>query len=90
MHVFATVMTSALIVSFMYVINGVASAKYGIPFTMVIRSVFRKKGSIIPALARGLIAGVVFFGTQSVVTAQTFDVIFGRLFPNFASNRWRC
>ncbi|MGY3703266.1 hypothetical protein BW731_02860 [Vagococcus martis] len=64
-QVFAAVMTSALIVSTLYVINGVASAKYGIPFTMVLRSVFGKKGSIIPALARGLIAGVVFFGTQS-------------------------
>lgn len=83
-QVFAAVMTSAVIVSSLYVINGVASAKYGIPFTMVLRSVFGKKGSIIPALARGLIAGVVFFGTQSVVTAQAFDVIFSRLFPNFS------
>lgn len=82
-QVLAAVMTSALIVSTFYVINGVASAKYGIPFTMVLRSVFGTKGSIIPALARGLIAGVVFFGTQSVVTAKAMDVIFSRIIPGY-------
>ncbi|MHC5268779.1 cytosine permease [Enterococcus sp. LJL98] len=84
-QVLAAVMTSAIIVSIFYVINGIASAKYGIPFTMVLRSVFGQKGSIFPALARGLIAGVVFFGTQSVVTAKAMDVIFARIFPNYTA-----
>lgn len=84
-QVISAVMVSAVIVSFFYVINGVASAKYGIPFTMLLRSVFGVKGAIIPAFARGLIAGVVFFGIQSVVTAQAFDVIFERLFPGYMS-----
>lgn len=79
----AAVMTSAVIVSFFYVANGIASAKYGIPFTMVLRSVFGVKGAIIPSLARGLIAGMVFFGTQTFVTAKTFDVIFSRIFPGY-------
>lgn len=82
-QVLAAVMTSAVIVSILYVINGIASAKYGIPFTMVLRSVFGVKGSIIPSLARGLIAGLVFFGTSTFVTATTFDVIFSRLFPGY-------
>lgn len=84
-QVLAAVMTSAVIVSFFYVVNGIASAKYGIPFTMVLRSVFGVKGSIIPSLARGLIAGMVFFGTQTFVTAKTFDVIFSRVFPGYLS-----
>lgn len=82
-QVLAAVMTSAVIVSFFYVANGIASAKYGIPFTMVLRSVFGVKGAIIPSLARGLIAGMVFFGTQTFVTAKTFDVIFSRIFPGY-------
>ncbi|WP_270741277.1 cytosine permease [Lactococcus formosensis] len=84
-QVFAAVMVSAIIVSFFYVVNGVASAKYGIPFTMVLRSVFGTKGSIFPALARGLIAGVVFTGTQTTVTAGAMDVIFNRIFPGYTS-----
>ena len=84
-QVLAAVMTSAIIVSFFYVVNGVASAKYGIPFTMVLRSVFGVKGSKFPALARGLIAGVVFFGSQTYVTAGAMDVIFSRIFPGYLS-----
>ncbi|MFD1901846.1 cytosine permease [Enterococcus termitis] len=59
-QVLSAVMLSALIVSIFYVLNGVASAKYGLPFPMLLRSVFGVKGAIIPALCRGLIAGVVF------------------------------
>lgn len=84
-QVIAAVMLSAIIVSFFYVINGISSQKYGIPFAMLLHSVFGVKGSIIPALARGLIAGLVFFGTQSVITAQAFDVIFARIFPDYFS-----
>lgn len=54
------------------------------PFTPSLKTI-GVKGSIIPALARGLIAGVVFFGTQSVVTARAMDVIFNRIFPGYTS-----
>ncbi|EOL44594.1 cytosine permease [Enterococcus caccae] len=82
-QVLAAVMLSAVIVSIFYVLNGIASAKYGLPFPMLLRSVFGVKGAIIPSLCRGLIAGVVFFGTQSVVSAQSLDVLFSRIFPNY-------
>lgn len=79
------VMTSAIIVSFFYVINGVSSAKYGVPFTILLRSIFGTKGALIPSVARAFIAAIVFFGTQTVIRAQAFDVIFERLFPGFMS-----
>ena len=82
-QVIIAVMTSAAIVSALYVINGLASAKYGFPFTMQLRAIFGEKGAIVPALARGLIKGAVFFGTQTVISAQAFDVIFKRLYPAF-------
>ncbi|MGX7151205.1 cytosine permease [Enterococcus ureasiticus] len=82
-QVLSAVMLSAVIVSIFYVLNGVASAKYGLPFPMLLRSVFGVKGAIIPSLCRGLIAGVVFFGTQSVVSAQSLDVLFSRIFPSY-------
>lgn len=84
-QVISAVMLSAVIVSIFYVLNGVASAKYGVPFTMLIRSVFGIKGSQIPSLARGLVAGIVFFGTTSVVSAQAFDVLFNRIWPGYMS-----
>ncbi|MGX7420518.1 cytosine permease [Carnobacterium gallinarum] len=82
-QVLGAVMLSALIVSVFFVLNGYASAKYGLPFPMLLRSVFGVKGAIIPSICRGLVAGVVFFGTQSVVSAQSLDVLFSRIFPGY-------
>lgn len=84
-QVVVAVLISAVLVSMFYVLNGVASAKYGVPFTILVRSVFGIKGAIIPSLARGLIAGIVFFGTTSVVSAQAFDVLFERVMPGYMS-----
>ncbi len=82
-QVFWAVMLSAVIVSAYYVLNGHSAAKYGVPFAMLLRDSFGVKGSIIPALCRGLIAGVVFFGATTVVGAQSLNVIFARIFPDY-------
>ncbi|GED69325.1 allantoin permease [Brevibacillus reuszeri] len=77
------VMTAAIIVSIGYVLNGYAGTKYGIGYSMLLRSSFGVKGSIIPAVCRGLIAGVVFFGTKTIIGAQSFNVIFTKIFPGY-------
>lgn len=77
------VMTAAIIVSAGYVLNGYAGMKYGIGYSMLLRSVFGVKGSVIPAISRGLIAGVVFFGTKTIIGAQSFNVIFTKIFPGY-------
>lgn len=77
------VMIAAMIVSGGYVLNGYAGAKYGIGYSMLLRSSFGVKGSVIPALCRGLIAGVVFFGTKTIIGAQSFNVIFTKIFPGY-------
>lgn len=79
------VMLAALIVSAGYVLNGYAGTKYGIGYSMLLRSSFGVKGSIIPAICRGLIAGVVFFGTKTIIGAQSFNVIFEKIFPGYMS-----
>lgn len=82
-QVFLAVMLSAAIVAAGYALNGYSAAKYGLPFAMLLRDSFGVKGSIIPALCRGLISGLVFFGTTTVVGAQSFNVIFTRIFPDY-------
>nr|WP_308128774.1 cytosine permease [Bacillus sp. sid0103] len=84
-QVLLAVMLSALIVSSFYVLNGFSAAKYGLPFAMLLRDTFGVKGAIIPALCRGLIAGLVFFGTTTVVGAESLNVIFSRFIPNYMS-----
>lgn len=82
-QVLTAVMISAVIVSILYVLNGYASSKYGLPFSMLLRDSFGVKGATIPTLVRGLIAGLVFFGTTTVVGAEALNIIFERLFPGF-------
>ncbi|PEL09219.1 cytosine permease [Bacillus sp. AFS017336] len=82
-QVILAVMLSASIVAVFYCLNGYAASKYGLPFAMLLRDTFGVKGAIIPALCRGLIAGLVFFGTTTVVGAESLNVIFARFFPNY-------
>lgn len=82
-QVLFAVMLSAIIVAGFYALNGYSASKYGLPFAMLLRDSFGVKGAIIPALIRGLVAGLVFFGTTTVVGAQSLNVIFARFIPNY-------
>ena len=82
-QVFIAVMLAAVIVSAGYVLNGRSAAKYGLPFAMLLRDSFGVKGSVIPALARGIIAGVVFFGTTTFVGAEALNVMFSRIWSGY-------
>lgn len=84
-QVILAVLMSAIIVATLYCLNGYAASKYGLPFTMLLRDTFGVKGAIIPAICRGLIAGIVFFGTTTVVGAESLNVIFTRFMPNYLS-----
>ncbi|MFF2876057.1 cytosine permease [Gottfriedia sp. NPDC057991] len=84
-QVILAVMVSASIVAAFYCLNGYAASKYGLPFAMLLRDTFGVKGAIIPALCRGLIAGLVFFGTTTVVGAESLNIIFARFIPNYLS-----
>ncbi|GAB3055901.1 putative allantoin permease [Intrasporangium mesophilum] len=82
-QVVLAVMLAATIVSVGYVLNGRSAAKYGLPFAMLLRDSFGVRGSVIPALARGIVAGVVFFGTTTFVGAQALNVMFSRIWPGY-------
>lgn len=84
-QVVAAIMTSAVIVSIGYILNGQAAAKYGIPFAMQLREAFGHKGALVPTWVRGIIAGFMFFGITSVSSAQAFDVVFETIWPGFAN-----
>lgn len=61
-------------------INGIAGHKYGVPFTIHLRSSFGVKGLKIPGALRGIPA-IVWFGFQSWVGSgainQCLDMLFG-------------
>jgi cytosine/uracil/thiamine/allantoin permease len=83
-QVVAAILLSAVIVSAGYVLNGQASARYGVPFAMLLRDSFGSKGALIPAAIRGTVAGIVFFGPSTVSSAQALDVVMDKIFPGYA------
>ena len=56
-QVILAVMTSAVIVSFFYVINGISSAKYGVPFTILLRAIFGTKGALYSIYRESIYSG---------------------------------
>ncbi|GAA4100731.1 cytosine permease [Nocardioides kongjuensis] len=83
-QVVAAILLSAVIVSAGYVLNGQASARYGVPFAMLLRDSFGSRGALIPAAIRGTVAGIVFFGLSTVSSAQALDVVMDKVFPGYA------
>lgn len=83
LQVVAAILIAALIVSAGYVLNGRAAAKYGIPFAMQVRDVFGVKGAVVPAMIRGLVAGLVFFGLTTISSAQALDIVLDRIIPGY-------
>lgn len=82
-QVVAAILTSAVIVSIGYVLNGQAAAKYGVPFAMQVRDAFGHKGALIPTWVRGTIAGIVFFGVSTISSSQAMNVVFEKIWPGF-------
>lgn len=82
-QVIVAIMTSAVIVSAGYVLNGWAAARYGVTFAMQLRDTFGVRGSVFPAIIRGFVAGFVFFGVTTVSSAKALDVVLERIFPGY-------
>ncbi len=64
--------------------NGVAGAKYGLPFPVLIRSAFGYKGAQIPVLLRAFVA-IFWFAVQSYAGSLAINALFGLLLPGWNS-----
>ena len=82
-QVIAAIMTAAVVVSLGYVLNGWAAARYGVTFAMQLRDTFGVRGAVFPAIIRGLIAGLVFFGVGTIASAKALDIVLLQIFPGY-------
>lgn len=69
----------ATVVAIGLVFNGKMSHKYGVPYTIQLRSVFGIKGAKLPGFIRGVPA-IIWFGFQSWVGASAINMVSGTLF----------
>ncbi|MCY0908349.1 MAG: NCS1 family nucleobase:cation symporter-1 [Sulfobacillus thermotolerans] len=79
----AVIIANAILVLAMW-LNGVAGAKYGLPFPVLIRSAFGYKGAQIPVLLRAFVA-IFWFAVQSYAGSLAINALFGLLIPGWNS-----
>ncbi len=65
-------------------LNGVAGAKYGLPFPVLVRAVFGYNGAQIPVLVRGFVA-IFWFAVQTYAGSLAVDAILGLAIPGWAA-----
>ncbi len=62
--------------------NGVAGAKYGLPFPVLIRAAFGYRGAQIPVLLRAFVA-IFWFAVQSYAGSLAVNALFGLFIPGW-------
>lgn len=83
-HVFIAIILAGLAVAGLMTINGRAGSKYGIPFSMHLRSVYGSAGSKLPGFLRGVVAAIAWFGVQNYAGSQALLILILRFWPGFA------
>lgn len=80
--VFALIL-SAVVVAVFLSLNGVAGSKYGIPFSIHLRSTYGALGAKLPGFLRGCVAAIAWFGLQNYTGSQALLILIGKLWPGF-------
>lgn len=65
-------------------INGKAGTKYGIPFSMQLRSAYGITGSKLPGFLRGVIAATAWFGVQTYIGATVLTILITQIWPGYS------
>ncbi|MDN3017019.1 NCS1 family nucleobase:cation symporter [Paenibacillus sp. BSR1-1] len=88
-QVFFIIILSALILAAMMILNGHAGGKYGIPFSILIRSSFGRKGATFPGILRGVVAAIMWFGLQTYAGSLAVTILIGEIwapYPTLGAN----
>ena len=82
-HVIIAIILAGMAISALMAYNGRAGSKYGIPFSMHLRSVFGNVGAKLPGFLRGVVAAIAWFGVQNYAGSQALLVLVGKAWPAF-------
>jgi allantoin permease len=82
-QVFFIIMISSVLLAAMMVMNGHAGSKYGIPFSILLRTSYGRKGAILPGVLRGVIAAIMWFGLQTYAGGLAVSILIGKFWPAF-------
>ena len=82
-QIMIAVTISGLVVALFMSYNGRAGAKYGIPFSMHLRSTYGNIGAKLPGFLRGVVAAIAWFGLQTYVGSVALLILIGKIWPGF-------
>ncbi|MEH7125211.1 NCS1 family nucleobase:cation symporter [Bacillus sp. JJ1773] len=82
-QVFAAIIFASIILAAALVFNGHAGSKYGLPFSMFLRTSFGTKGAMIAGVLRGVISAIMWFGFQTYAGSQALSILIGKLWPTY-------
>lgn len=82
-HIMIAIVCSSLVLSVFMVLNGRVGSKYGIPFSMHLRSAYGDIGAKLPGFLRGGVAAIAWFGLQNFTGSLALLVIIGNIWPGF-------
>lgn len=82
-NIMISLILSSLAVSALLVFNGKAGSKYGIPFSMHLRSTYGNIGAKLPGFLRGGVAAIAWFGLQNFTASLALMILIGKFWPGF-------
>lgn len=85
LNIMIALIVSSLVVSALMVFNGKAGSKYGIPFSMQLRSTYGDLGAKLPGFLRGVVAAIAWFGLQNYTASLALLILIGKIWPGFLS-----
>lgn len=83
MQVFFAIISASIILAAVMILNGHAGSKYGLPFSMLLRSSYGHNGALIMGVMRGIIAAIMWFGLQTFAGSQALLILIGKTWPPF-------
>ena len=82
-HIMIALLLSSVLITLLMIFNGAAGMKYGTPFSILLRSSYGEKGSLLPGIFRGLIAAIMWYGLQTFAGSLSLLILIGKIFPSF-------
>lgn len=82
-QVFGVIMASAFVLAGVIILNGKMGTKYGIPFSMALKSSYGSKGAMLPGFLRGCVAAIMWFGFQTFAGSEAVTILITKFWPGF-------
>lgn len=85
-NIMMSLIISSACVALLMVLNGEFGSKYGIGFSMQLRSVYGNMGAKLPGFLRSGIVAIAWFGLQNCTASLALLILVGKIWPGFLTH----